>query len=110
MEIRRSLSPGKVFFEKDGVVTKVPAQKLGESSKKSGSRRVNGMLVQWGVSDTLVRVDNVRFHETFGSVPNVSVNTSPPMEVEIRNITVDGFQIVTRSPSVTWSAFGPAPR
>lgn len=108
MRIGRSLSPGKVFFERDGVLRKVDPEQISKSRslKKQGFRRVGSMTIQWGVSRSLTVVDDIIFPVPFSREPHVSINLQGAA-ASIHNITTTGFQIRTRAEEVSWSAFGP---
>lgn len=112
MRVGRSLSPGKVFFEQNGVLRKVDPDQISRSRslKKSGWQVVGRSLIQWGVSDSVITVDDIIFPQIYASPPNVTSISSDNSFVEIRNITVYGFQIVTQAPRVDWAAAGDIPQ
>lgn len=112
MRVGRSLSPGKVFFERNGVLQKVDAETLKGKVvglAKSGWHSLRGVLMQWGVSENLVVVDDVVFPVPFLDPPQVQVDTQRSRAV-VSHVTTTGFRLITSADSIRWSAFGVAPR
>lgn len=109
MRVGRSLSPGKVFIEMNGVLRKVEPDQINPYSalKKSEYRRTaGGTLVQWGISDSVIVVDDIVFPVSFQDVPNITTTSSDGAAVESRNISTTGFQPRTQAASVNWVAIG----
>ncbi len=110
MRVGRSLSPGKVFFERNGILQKVDAETLKGgvvNLAKSGHHLLRGVLMQWGTSESPMVVDDVVFPVAFLDPPQVHVDMQRS-GAEIRNVTTTGFQLRTQAESITWSAFGMA--
>lgn len=111
MRVGRSLSPGKVLFERDGVLKKITTDEMsGNKFKKTGYYRiprtgVPDMLFQWGISNSLAVVDVITFPIPF-STPPVVTSQAQTGSVEITNITTTGFQLRTLVDSVPWVAYG----
>lgn len=110
MRVGRSLSPGKVFFEWNGVLRKVTTDQMNPkgSLAKSGYRIMGESLIQWGVSDSMSVVDDLLFPLSFPDIPNITTTPSDDSLVEIRNISTRGFQIRTQAEMVHWIAVGRA--
>lgn len=109
MRIGRSLSPGKVFLEMNGVLRKVDHDKVNpRSSNKSGwFRSPSGSITQWGTSCSVVVVDHIIFPIPFSRVPDVILAPSGPEEIAIvQNLSVAGFELRTQAYSVRWLAVG----
>ena len=112
MRIGRSLSPGKLFFEKQGVLKKVSIKDLqGIDIKRSGYHRISiisrhDMLFQWGTSDSLSYTDRILFPIAFSGVPTIR-SESQTGRVHISDISTTGFTLETTLESVRWTAYGP---
>lgn len=121
MRVGRSLIAGKVFFEKDGIVRLVRPEELRIDSKikSSGFQTFpNGMMIQWGISESETIVSMVEFPQSFSSPPHVSV--SPPLLEDrspgriysgaiLRDITNTSFHLVAMEETVRWVAMGLGP-
>ena len=108
MRIGRSLSPGKVFFERNGVLLKVDPEEMNRhksSLRKSGHHRMHGILMQWGLSESMVVVDDIIFPIPFRDIPQVQVQVQTA-RADISQITTTGFRLRTTADFVHWSAFG----
>ena len=112
MRIRRSLSPGKLFFERQGVLKKVSIKDLqGVQIKRSGHHRVSvggrqDVLFQWGTSDSMSYPDRILFPIAFFEVPIIRTEAQTG-RVHISDISTTGFTLETTLESVRWTANGP---
>lgn len=107
MRIGRSLLPGMIFFERDGILKKIKCADLRSKQVKNHGyhRSPGGLVTQWGVSDSLTVVDNILFPVPFLYTPTVMFEVQGGVAVA-ENVTTTGFQIRTRVERVLWHATG----
>lgn len=111
MRVGRSLSPGKVFLERNGVLSKITTEEMKKDQVKTSGYHLlhlpgrRDMLYQWGSSDSLSVIDRVLFPRTFSRIPTVTANAQGGF-AEVTDVTTTGFTLRTILEVVQWVAYG----